>query len=211
MLIRFMLVFRPSIRVSFLLEVCQRSVRVSLKFICGSFIFQHNSDRERESCYWVKGTNQRHVQRRMRGAQTPVGNDVVKTRVTSWKRKKTCSPLSRGCLFSLRMCHPFLSSGTSGNFCEFKFSPFFSKIQLKFLFLSIRSLQNNCLLTHPKEVIPCVCWDTKGFISHEVLNCNELILWYIFSAKELNSPVLEKRASLIKWKSIHLLNWSVII
>ena len=46
------LVFRASIRVSFLLEVCQSPVRVSLLFSCGSCIFQHNADRERAATGW---------------------------------------------------------------------------------------------------------------------------------------------------------------
>ena len=46
------LVFRASIRVSFLLKVCQSPVRVSLLFICGSCIFQHNADRERAATGW---------------------------------------------------------------------------------------------------------------------------------------------------------------
>ena len=94
------LVFRASIRVSFLLEVCQSPVRVSLWFICGSCIFQHNADRKRAATGWRGGDNQRYVQRRRRGAQTPESNDVIKTLVTARKRKVTCSPLSRGSLFS---------------------------------------------------------------------------------------------------------------
>ena len=96
------LVFRVSIRVSFLLEVCQSPVKVSLKFSCGSCIFQHNTDRERATTGWKwltiatskdVGVVPRHV-----------SNDVIKTRVTAWKRKDGWSPLSRGCLFFFYAC-----------------------------------------------------------------------------------------------------------
>ena len=50
------------------------------------------TEKERERCYWVKGTNQRLVQRHMHGAQTPVGNDVVKSPVTALKRKSLSPP-----------------------------------------------------------------------------------------------------------------------
>ena len=80
----------------------------------------------------------------MRGAQTHVNNDVVKTLVTAWKRKIACSPLSRGCLFSLRMRHPFFPSRTTGSFCKFKFSFFFSQ--------SKRSQPSNVF---------CSCWKQK--------------------------------------------------
>ena len=55
----------------------------------------------------------------MRGAQTHVSNDVVKTLVTAWKRKIACSPLSRGCLFSFTHASSLF--------------PVFFKIQFKFL------------------------------------------------------------------------------
>ena len=66
-------------------------------------------------------------------------NSVINSLVTTWKRKKACSSLSRGCLFSLRMRHPFFPSGTSGSFCKFKFFCFFFKIQFN-LVLFIYSL-----------------------------------------------------------------------
>ena len=52
-----LLVFRASIRIRFLLEVCQSPVRVSLQFSCGSCIFQLNDDQERAATGWKGLTN----------------------------------------------------------------------------------------------------------------------------------------------------------
>ena len=62
---------------------------------------ERERERERESCYWVKGANQRYVQRRMRGAQTPESNDVIKTP----ERERIPGPLCQEeCLFFFYAC-----------------------------------------------------------------------------------------------------------
>ena len=127
--------FRASIKVSFLLEVCQSLVVL----VCSSIsclLYSGILLTDRERCYGVKGTNQRIVQRRM--AWRPV---------TAWKKKKACSlpPFGRF-LFSLRMRHPFSCLGplgVSANLIVF----FFFLIQFKFIlfYLFIRSLQLHTL------------------------------------------------------------------
>ena len=103
----------------------------------------------------------------MRGAQTPVGNDVVKTLVTAWKKRKiACSPLPRGCLFSFTHASSLFSSGTSGSFCKFKFS--FFLIQFIFFYLSIRSLQYIVLWGEYKK-IPFLQLVVVGIVSYLVI------------------------------------------
>ena len=48
------------------------------------------------------------------------------------KKKESLFLFVKRLPFSLRMCHPFFPSGTSGSFCKFKFSFFFFLIQFKF-------------------------------------------------------------------------------
>ena len=112
------LVFRTSIRVSFLLEVRQSPVRVSLLFICGSWIFQHNADRERAATGWKGLTDA--TSKDLCVVPRHVINDVIKTLVTAWKRKNAWSPLSRGMpFFLLYIRHLLFLLETSGSFCKF--------------------------------------------------------------------------------------------
>ena len=78
-------------------NVCQSPIRVSLLFICGSFIFQHTVDREMAATGWKGLTNA--TSKDVCVVPRHVSNDGVNTLVTAWKRKDACSPLSRGCLF----------------------------------------------------------------------------------------------------------------
>ena len=88
----------------------------------------------------MKGTNQRSVQRRMCGAQTPDSKIMLLIRRSQPERERKSVPLCQeDAFFLLRMCHPFFLSRTSGSFCKFKFS--FFLIQFNFFYLFIRSLQ----------------------------------------------------------------------
>ena len=75
----------------------------------------------------MKGINQRHVQRRMRGVQTPDNKMVL---LPPERERKPVPPCQEDDFFLLHMRQPFFLSGTSGGFCKFKFS--FFLIQFKF-------------------------------------------------------------------------------
>ena len=96
------LVFRASKRVSFLLEVCQSPVRVSLYFICGSCIFQHNADRERAATGWKELTNARSKD--VCVLPRHASNGVINPLITAWKQRNASSPLSRGMPFFFYAC-----------------------------------------------------------------------------------------------------------
>ena len=113
------LVFRASIRVSFLLVVCQNPVKnLAHSSLVGPCIFQHNADRERAATGW-KGLT---IATSKDGGVVPRhdSNNVIRTLVTAWKRKNTLLPLSRGKPFCFYACViPFSCYGSLGVFYEF--------------------------------------------------------------------------------------------
>ena len=109
--------FRASISVSFLLEVFQSPVRVSLSFICRSYIFQHNADQERAATGWkvLTNTTSKDICVVPRHASTRLS-----IRWSLPERERILGPLCQEeCFFLLCMCDLLFLLETSGSFCKF--------------------------------------------------------------------------------------------
>ena len=96
----------------------------------------------------MKGINQRLVQRRMRGAQTPVSNGIVNSPVTTWKRKSLLSLLG-GRFFLYACVVPFSCQGplgVSANLIVFFFFKFNLSLKnfLLFIYSFPTSLRSFC-------------------------------------------------------------------
>ena len=139
------LVFRASIRVSFLLEVCQSPVRVSLWFSSGSCIFQHNADRERAATGGQGLTNAtskdvcvvpRHQKATMLSKRWSLPE-------REWIAGLLCH---EECLFSFTHTSPPFPVRDLWSFCKFNsfLLLFFLNLILNLIYLSIRSLRIKC-------------------------------------------------------------------
>ena len=112
----------------------------------------------------MKGTNQYHVQRRIRGAQSQESKNG--------ERERKPVPACREVAFFFTHASSFLfGSGTSGSFCKFNSFLFFLFFQFKFfiyLFVTYRCGElllflgdSDFFLLH-SLVISYVCWSCKG-------------------------------------------------
>ena len=117
----------------------------------------------------MKGTNQRYVQRRMRGAQTPDRKIVLLIRRSLPERERKPVPLCQEIAFFFTYASSFFLSETFRSFCKFKFSffffLFFFKFNLNFFYLSIRSLQSNRWSPPERERKPIpLCQEVAFFL-----------------------------------------------